>query len=43
MTPSRSDNERLQDIPDAIAAIARHPLADRAAFDAKILAERQNH
>lgn len=33
----RSDRERLEDILDAIAAIERHPIADRADFDANEL------
>lgn len=33
MKPARGDAARLQDVVDAIAAIERHPLNDRAAFD----------
>jgi len=34
MKGPREDAARLQDILDAIAAIERHPLEDRYAFDA---------
>lgn len=33
----RSDRERLEDILEAITAIERHPIADRAEFDANEL------
>lgn len=33
MKPARGDAARLHDVLDAIAAIERHPLIDRAVFD----------
>jgi hypothetical protein len=32
MKPTRGDTARLHDVLDAIAAIERHPLNDRAVF-----------
>lgn len=33
MKPARGDVARLHDVLDAIEAVERHPVADRAGFD----------